>query len=103
MSTATSGLQQIVDEIDAYIRRNGGTYSAWYIGIAASPRDRLFTDHNVSEHGGLWIYRDCGTDTAARSVEQAFLKVGCQGGGGGGDRTTRYVYAYKITSTTRED
>lgn len=102
MSTTMSTEQKVIAEIDAYIRQNGGVYSAWYVGIAADPRKRLFEDHNVREHGDLWIYRDCGTDVAARRVEQCFLRMGCKGGDGGGYRNTRYAYAYKITPTTRE-
>ena len=103
MSTVSNASEtQIIADIDAHIRNCGGTYSAWYCGIASDPRQRLFTDHNVDEKNGAWIIRDCGTDTAARRVEEHFLKKGCKGGGGGGDRTTRYVYAYKITNTTRE-
>jgi hypothetical protein len=103
MSTVSSVPEtQVIADIDNYIRQNGGVYSAWYCGIASDPRQRLFVDHNVDQHNGAWIYRDCGTDTAARCAEDCFLRKGCKGDGGGGDWTSRYVYAYKITSTTRE-
>lgn len=103
MSTvSTKSVPAIVAEIDAYIRRHGGPYSAWYCGVAADPRSRLFIAHNVQEHGGLWIYSDAGTDANARTVECHFHSLGCKGSGGGGDRLTRYVYAYRITGTTRE-
>jgi len=88
-------------EIEAFVNRNGGNYPRWYCGIAAKPRDRLFEDHNVDEKKGTWIYRDAGTETAAREVEEYFHKKGCQGSGGGG-KNPHYVYAYKITSTTHE-
>ena len=100
--SAVQGVEQTASEIDAYIRKIGGGYPTWYCGIASKPRDRLFTDHNVAENGGSWIYRAAGSENAARSIEEYFLKKGCKGGGGGGDGGTRYVYAYKITSTTRE-
>lgn len=93
---------QAIAEIDAYIRKNGGVYSAWYCGIASDPRKRLFTEHKVDEKNGARIYCDCGTDTVARRVEDHFVKKGCKGGGGGGDWSTRYVYTYKITPTTCE-
>ncbi len=102
MAIAATAEQEAIAEIAAYIRRNGGGYSAWYVGIAANPRDRLFVDHSVTEKGGWWIHCDCGNDAAARRVENAFLNAGCQGGAGGGDRDTRFVYAYRITLTTRE-
>ena len=91
----------IVQEIDNHIRAHGGGYPAWYVGIAADPRDRLFNDHNVHEKGDAWIHRDAGSEQAAREVEQHFLGLGCQGGGGGGSYPTRYVYAYKMAAHTR--
>lgn len=93
---------RVISEIDEHIRKCGGGYSAWYCGIASNPRDRLFSDHNVSEKNDAWIFRDCGSDSEARNVEQYFLRKGCKGGDGGGDWQTKYVYAYKITSQTRE-
>ncbi len=91
---------QVISEIDGYIRQNGGGYPAWYVGIATYPRDRLFDDHNVDEKNGAWIYRDCGSEAAARAVEKIFLAKGCDGGDGGGV-SPRYVYAYKKTSYTK--
>jgi len=102
MQTAVKSLNQIVQEIDDHIRQCGGGYSGWYVGIAANPRERLFNDHNVSEQSDSWIYRDCGSDTSARKAEEYFINKGCRGGSGGGDHTTRYVYAYKISRNTIE-
>ena len=93
---------QIIREVEAHIAKSGTAYSAWYAGIATDPRARLFSDHNVSEDNGWWIYRDCGTDTSSRRIEDYFLAKGCKGGPGGGDSTTRYFYAYRITASTRE-
>lgn len=93
---------EIFAAIDAHIRQCGGAYSEWYCGIASDPRERLFTVHLVDERYGAWIYRDCGNDATARRVEEHFHKKGCKGAGGGGDGGTRFVYAYKITTTTRE-
>ena len=98
----TQALNKVAGEIDAHIRKCGGSYRDWYVGIASNPRDRLFNDHNVDEKGGSWIYKDAGSESAARQVESYFIDKGCKGGGGGGDASTRYVYAYRITSTTKE-
>ncbi len=95
-------INKVAAEIDAHIRQCGGNYREWYVGIASNPRNRLFNDHNVDEKNGAWIYRDAGSDTAARRIENYFLTKGCKGGDGGGDASTKYVYAYRITSTTRE-
>lgn len=93
---------QAAADIEQYIREHGGDFSNWYAGIAADPRHRLFSDHNVTEHGGAWIYRDAITEAEARKAEDYLLSLGCKGGDGGGDYRTRYVYAYRITPTTVE-
>jgi hypothetical protein len=99
--TSVVTVQQAIAEIEDYIRKNGGPYSAWYCGVASDPRDRLFNQHGVSEQGGIWIWRPLSTDTEARQVEAYFLRKGCDGGPGGGDRYSRFVYAYMKTSYTR--
>ena len=85
--------QQIYDEIVAFMKEQDRAYSDWYCGIASDPKDRLFREHNVSKDDG-WIYRQCTSDVTARAVEEALLELGCDGGRGGGDETTVYVYAY---------
>lgn len=93
---------EIIEEIKTYIQNWGGQYSDWYVGIASDPRQRLFTDHNVREKGGDgWIFRECENADIAREIERYFIDVlGASGGEGGGDNTSRYVYAYKKTSYT---
>jgi hypothetical protein len=61
---------------------------------------RLFGDHNVSKEHGHWIYRTASSNSVAREVEQHFLDAGMDGGPGGGDATSRIVYAYKKTPYT---
>lgn len=91
--------EQIINDINAYIRNVGGTISSWYVGVASSARTRLFDDHGVDEKNGNWIYRQATSEAVARAVEKAYLDAGCDGGTGGGDSTT-YVYAYLKTSST---
>lgn len=94
---------EIVNDIKAHIRACGARYwSEWYAGIAADARQRLFSDHNVLEQGGAWIYRQAINEQTARDAEAELLELGCKGGPGGGDGSTDRVYAYKITATTRE-
>lgn len=101
MNAVRKTATQITQEIDCYIRQNGGGYSQWYAGIATDPRDRLFNDHNVDEKSGAWIYRDCGSENTARQIEKYFLNLSCEGGAGGGI-SPKFVYAYKTTLNTRE-
>ncbi len=87
-------------EIDNRIHKSGGGYPGWYVGVATNPRKRLFDGHNVSEQSGAWLYRDAGCESTAKIIEAIFLKRGCKGGPGGGNGP-HYVYAYKMTRTTR--
>jgi hypothetical protein len=101
-SIVGSTLSTIVTEITDYARSCGGRFVDWYVGIAADPRDRLFNGHRVNEQGDAWIYRRCESCAGARAIEAHFLKLGMDGGPGGGDDTTRSVYAYRKTSATIE-
>lgn len=95
--------QKVYNEIVAHMQQSGVASSNWYVGIASDPRNRLFSDHNVSEQNGHWIHRDTGSESAARAVEKAIIEqYRTQGDTGGGDASTRHVYAYVVTQNTRE-
>ena len=88
----TKSRGQIIAGIESYITNNGSGFGQWYVGIAASPRDRLFNDHNVRENGDAWIFREATSSTVAREIEDYFIKrKGTHGGAGGGDYSSRLV------------
>ncbi len=94
--------RDIIVAIDTFMKKFQYKNSDWYVGIATDPRARLFTDHTVDEKNGTWIYEQATSDSVARDVEQAYLDTGHDGGAGGGDSSTVYVYAYvKLQGTTR--
>lgn len=94
----------IVSEISGYIDKRGGKYSDWYVGIASDPKARLFNDHNVDQKNGAWIYRECESADVAREVEDYFINtLRTKGGPGGGDDSTKSIYAYRTTSDTTEE
>lgn len=94
---------EAVNSINNYILKCGGSYANWYVGIASSPRDRLFTDHSVNEQNDYWIYIQCPDSDIARRVEDYFDNIlGTEGDTGGGNNTTVFVYAHKITNHSRE-
>jgi len=96
--------QEIISEVKSYMAQCGGSYSDWYVGIATDPRGRLFNDHNVDEKKGAWIYSEAENSSSAREIEDYFVNtLGTDGGTGGGDYSSRYVYAYKKTSYTNEN
>ena len=90
----------IETEIDVCITKCGKGYREWYVGVADNPDERLFQGHNVSQEGGAWIYRDAGSQAMAKIIEAIFHKKGCKGGNLSTDKQ-RYVYAYRMTRTTR--
>lgn len=88
---------EIIIEIERYISNCGGTFSSWYVGIAADPRDRLFNDHSVDEMNDNWIFRTATSSSVARKIERYFIFTkGTKGGSGGGDENSKSVYAFKI-------
>jgi len=94
--------ETIIQEIKEYIDIAGGEYSLWYVGIATDPEKRLYEDHNVDKNG-LSIWRETENSNIAREIEKYFIEeIGTDGGTGGGDNTTKFVYAYKKTTYTNE-
>ena len=92
--------QAVYNEILAHINEQGGAKSNWYCGIASDWEARLFEDHNVPRKDHWRTARQCFNDTDSRAVEKSLLELGCDGGSGGGDNTTVYVYAYLKSSVT---
>lgn len=96
--------QTIIDAIKNFINSNDGNYSAFYVGIAKDPKDRLFNEHKVDESSGIYDYWEAYDDEDARDVEKYCIDtLGTKGGDGGGDESSDNVYAYKTTSDTEED
>jgi hypothetical protein len=94
--------QQVYDGLVGYMNKFTSPRWTWYAGIAADPKRRLFDDHKVDEKNGSWAYNTCVNSDDARAVEEALVKLGCKGGSGGGDASTKSCYVYFITSSTSE-
>jgi len=93
--------QEIVDDIESHMQKNGGEYSDWYVGISKDAEDRLFNGHTVKEKSDVWIYRTADSSQSAREVEDHFVNtLDTDGGTGGGDETSDKVYAYKKAQHT---
>jgi len=86
--------EEAYNQIVAHIKKQGGAYSDWYCGIASDWEDRLFNEHKVPRKDHWRTTQQCHTNDDARAVENRLLGLGCDGGAGGGDSTTVYVYAY---------
>ena len=95
-------VEEIIEKITQQINRSGLPYSSWYVGIASEPKERLFTEHKVSEDG-TWAHVNAGSNEAAKSVQKYLVEnLQTEGGSGSDDAAMTHVYAYAITSTTVE-
>ena len=94
---------EIINDIEDYIRRQGGRYGEWYLGVTGAPKATLFTRHKVKENGDPWIARAAKDEYEARDIAEYFVgTVGCRGHLGKGAETEIYVYAFKILPTTKQ-
>ncbi len=101
MGNKLSTKQEIIAHIEGYMCQFQNTENfQWYVGIASDVRQRLFSDHGVSEESGQWTYMLADSSDNARAVEKAYLDIGCSGSSGGGDSTTTIVYVYLKSSRT---
>ena len=92
--------KEIVDFILNHI--GSDDKSNWYVGIATDVENRLFNNHNVDKKNGHWCYKKASSEEETRDTESYLLdNYDFKGDTGGGDKPV-YVYAYKITSTTKQ-
>jgi len=84
--------QEIIADINSFIKKGGGGYRAWYVGITSGAKARL-AEHKAKV---WWIFKTAISSQVAREIEDHFVNS-CKtdGGTGGGDETATKVYAYK--------
>ena len=97
-----SNYTEAVNEVQSYMAGVGGNWSDWYVGITSDIKSRLFGEHGVDEKTDRWIFRLCVNSATARQAEDYFVKKGTKGDTGGGDYSSNFLYAYLVTSKTRE-
>ena len=85
-----------------YLHDDDREHADWYAGITSDPEARLFDEHAVDQEGS-WAYAECLNDDVARGAEQLLLELGYQGGPGGGNESSVFVYVYETTVDTCED
>ena len=95
--------KEIITDIDAHLQKSSAkNYSDFYIGITKNKEGRLHGDHNAPEKGHWFISRKAINDEEARKVEAHFLNKRMDGGDGGGDDESVFVYCYRISDKTKE-
>ena len=72
---------------------------AFYAGITSDPMQRLFDEHQLPLTQPHKIVR-CENHQEARELEKQLHKSGCDGGPGGGDESSEYVYVYLMSPQT---
>ena len=95
--------EQILEEISGHINKQGGPASAWYVGITGDLEQRLHGFHQVPKENHWFMTRQAESAETAREIERSFVEqIGTDGGTGGGDDESTWVYAYLITDKTKE-
>jgi len=88
---------EIVDEIDAHIRKFGGDYSEWCVGTA---RDSAFFRQHQADLGEGLIYREAYTPYAADGViERLVSGYGLRPDRASGSAPGSFVFVYPQLAT----
>jgi len=96
--------QQAYDFIKSYMWKFQTYFKDWYVWIASNPEERLFQQHNVDRQNWNWCCTEAlFTTDDARAVEKYFIdQHWTKWWTWWWDHTTKFVYAYFITSNTVE-
>lgn len=90
--------REIVADVTEHVADLGDSYDEWYAGIATDWEDCVFDRHCVERDAkDTWIVRKAANEAKARKAEKKLHKAGFDGGPGGGEESTRFVYAYKVS------
>jgi hypothetical protein len=60
--------QEIIEDIECQIRKNGGAWDEWSVGTAKDSRGPFFQQHREADLGDGLAYRAAYTSTAAEEV-----------------------------------
>jgi hypothetical protein len=90
---------EIIADIEAQIRKGGGLYSEWCVGVAEDPRELTDAGSVAGEKEALLIYREAFTPGVARAVRDYFVnECGADRDSGDKGNAGKFVYAYKKAS-----
>lgn len=90
---------EIISDIEAQIKKMGGEYHDWCVGIAKDRREPLFETHLLEDKDDGFLFREAFTPGCAGEIRDHFVaqrvtsddSSNCANGG-------RLVYAYKLLS-----
>lgn len=90
---------QILDDIQSFIGRYGGSYKDWYIGTSHDPKGQLFFTHGFRK-SDLGLYRQAVSELQAAEVAEFFTGMGAKGDDGV-KKNADFVYAFRMAAHTK--
>lgn len=94
--------KQIVSRIRGHIRKRGGVFAKWFVGVSKEPRSRLFVNHAVRKKGDYWILVRAESSVVAQRVKSFLVaKVGMAAVKDAAGKNPDFVYAYMKSSHTK--
>ena len=95
--------QEIIEEIEAQIRRLGGAFDEWIVGTAKDSRGPFFQRHREADLGDGLAYREAYTTTAAEAVvEHLVTHRGLAIDRAAAPEPGKIVFVYRRTSPESE-
>lgn len=86
---------KIIDKINEFCKKaKVNDVRKVYIGITKDPERRLFNEHKITDEGYCWTCIEAEDVDTAREAELHFIRMGMEGGPGGGDNKTKFVYCF---------
>lgn len=92
--------EEIKQKISSHMRKYGGSYLDWYVGITSDPENRLFNDHRVNKSKNSWVFIQTDEETAKNVGEYFVNYIGTDGKSNGAEHPN-HVYIYKKTWRTK--
>jgi hypothetical protein len=99
---AAKSRSEIIDDIEDYIARNGGSFGEWYVGFTASPKACLFGKHKLKDKGDAWVCRLSKDEYEAHEIVDYFRTTRrTKAASGQPADSDLYVYAYRMKTHTK--
>lgn len=92
--------EEIKQKISEHMRKYGGSYLDWYVGITSDTETRLFKKHKVNKNKNSWFFIQT-DEQIAKNIGHYFINFLGTDGKTNGIEHPNYVYVYKKTWHTK--
>ena len=92
--------EKIKQAIKNHMRKYGGSYLDWYVGITSDPENQLFDEHKVNKSKNFWFFIQTDEETA-ENIGRYFVNYLGTDGKSNGTEHPSHVYIYKKTWRTK--